>query len=434
MNNLARIAIVALVAAGVAAAIVLKQRDKNQSLQAGAETSLAAGGDHPFTSASKTSDKPLPKLLDLGAGKCIPCKLMAPILEELKQEYAGRMEVEFIDVWENQQAAKAFGVETIPTQIFFDAEGRELFRHTGFYGREDILARWQELGVDVQGGKAASAIVRESPATADTRPRESTCFMCDGEVNPQTRTVVKGETEQRTLCSPHCYFIYLSSIPGADFEAEAAKVRITDWSSGEFTPATSATYLYGLDSKGRPTIRAFASREAADQTRQTAPGTLIGWELIRSKELATRCGFCDRAVYPEDACKVTVGSSTHTYGCCTHCAMGVAARTGKDIDVEAYDGLTGETIRVRTLNGSIASLEPTTAVAWFGQKKIAEGKWVSAGCFKQGFFVSQDNLKKWLEEHPTMTGREITIAQALADKMKLSPEQIAKACKLGECK
>ena len=69
--------------------------------------------------------------MDLGAGKCIPCKKMAPILEELKKEYAGRMEVEFIDVWKNPDAGKAYGVEMIPTQIFYDASGTELFRHTG---------------------------------------------------------------------------------------------------------------------------------------------------------------------------------------------------------------------------------------------------------------------------------------------------------------
>jgi hypothetical protein len=114
--------------------------------------------------------------------------------------------------------------------------------------------------------------------------------------------------------------------------------------------------------------------------------------------------------------------------------MGVAARTGKDIEVEAYDGQTGEAIHVKTLSGSVASLEPTTAIAWFGQKQNAEGQWVSAGCFKQGFFVSQENLQKWLDARPAMTGLEITIAKALSDKMKLTPEQIAKACKLGECK
>jgi len=85
--------------------------------------------------------------------KCIPCKKMAPILEELKKDYAGRMEVEFIDVWKNPDAGKAYNVEMIPTQIFYDASGKELFRHVGFFGREDILAQWKQLGVDLAAGE-----------------------------------------------------------------------------------------------------------------------------------------------------------------------------------------------------------------------------------------------------------------------------------------
>ncbi len=90
----------------------------------------------------------LPKLLDLGAGKCIPCKMMAPILENLRKEYADRMSVEFIDVWENRDAAMRYGIEAIPTQIFYDAAGKELFRHIGFFAKEDILGKWKELGVN----------------------------------------------------------------------------------------------------------------------------------------------------------------------------------------------------------------------------------------------------------------------------------------------
>ena len=93
--------------------------------------------------------KPLPKLLDLGASTCIPCKMMAPILEELKKEYAGKLEVEFIDVWKNPDAGKQYDIEIIPTQIFFDAGGKELFRHVGFFAKEDILAKWKELGVEL---------------------------------------------------------------------------------------------------------------------------------------------------------------------------------------------------------------------------------------------------------------------------------------------
>lgn len=100
--------------------------------------------------ATPPEKKLRPKLLDLGAGKCIPCKMMAPILEQMKTEYAGKLEVEFIDVWKNPDAARQYGIEVIPTQIFYDATGKELFRHIGFFGKEDILAKWKELGVELK--------------------------------------------------------------------------------------------------------------------------------------------------------------------------------------------------------------------------------------------------------------------------------------------
>jgi thiol-disulfide isomerase/thioredoxin len=374
----------------------------------------------------------LPKLVDLGADKCIPCKAMAPILKELKTECTGRLDVEFIDVWKNPDAGKAHKIKLIPTQIFFDASGKERFRHQGFYGKEDILEKWKELGVDLKG-EASTGVVRETAVAPDTRPRESVCFMCDGDVNAKTRTVVKGQSEQRVLCGPHCYFIYFSSVVGAEPKAEEAKVSVTDWVSGKQVSATTASYVYGMDAKGRATVKAFADKDIAMKEQQSNGGNVVSWDVLRGKELATRCAFCDRAVYPEDACAVKFGT-TRGYSCCTHCAMGVAARLKQDIEVEAKDGQTGEAIRVKTLNGQIASLEPTSAIAWFGQKKGPDGKWVSAGCFKQAFFVNEANLQKWLDAWPAMTGRQITIAQALADKMKLSPDQIAKACKLGECK
>ena len=433
MKTLMKIVIVAALAVAVTGAVALKQgKAPAASNTTAAGPTASAPGEGSGAKATPAPTAKLPKLIDLGAGKCIPCKLMAPILEGLKKEYAGKMDVEFIDVWQNPDAGKQYGIEMIPTQIFYDASGKELFRHTGFFGKEDILGKWKELGVDVSG-KTSAGIIREAPVKADTRPRDQVCYMCDEDVNPKTRTVVKGQSEQRVLCGPHCYFIYLSSIVGADPKVEEAKVSVTDWASGNLVAATTANYLYGMDAKGRATIKAFADKEAATKEQQSNAGNLVSWDVLRSKELATRCAFCDRAVYPEDACAVKFGT-THGYGCCTHCAMGVAARLKQDIEVEAKDGLTGELIRVKTLDGQIASLEPATALAWFGQKKGPDGKWVSAGCFKQGFFVNEANLRKWLEARPAMTGRQITIAQALSDKMKLSPEQIAKACKLGECK
>jgi thioredoxin 1 len=138
MKMPAKIVIVAALAVTVVAAVALKQGKSEPKDAAAASGPRAA----------------VPRLVDLGAGKCIPCKQMAPILEELKKEYAGRMEVEFIDVWKNPDAGKAYGVEMIPTQIFYDASGTELFRHTGFFGKEDILGKWKELGVELAAAGA----------------------------------------------------------------------------------------------------------------------------------------------------------------------------------------------------------------------------------------------------------------------------------------
>lgn len=99
--------------------------------------------------AAKESVK-LPRLVDVGADKCIPCMMMAPILEELKKEYAGVLIVEFIDVWKNPQAARSYGVRGIPTQIFFDANGKELKRRGGFISKQGILDEFQKLGITLK--------------------------------------------------------------------------------------------------------------------------------------------------------------------------------------------------------------------------------------------------------------------------------------------
>ncbi len=94
--------------------------------------------------------KPLPRLVDVGADKCIPCIMMAPVLEELKKEYAGVLEVEFVDAWKNPSEARKYKVRGIPTQIFYDASGKELGRHLGFISKEDILKAFEELKVSLK--------------------------------------------------------------------------------------------------------------------------------------------------------------------------------------------------------------------------------------------------------------------------------------------
>ena len=61
-------------------------------------------------------------MIDLGATECIPCKMMAPVIEELKKDYAGRACIIFLDVWKDPAQAKKYGIRAIPTQIFFHRE------------------------------------------------------------------------------------------------------------------------------------------------------------------------------------------------------------------------------------------------------------------------------------------------------------------------
>lgn len=88
-----------------------------------------------------------PKLLDLGATTCAPCKAMVPVLEGLRASYGDRLDVEFINVWERQEAGETWRVRVMPTQVFLAGDGKELARHEGFMSRADIVAQWRLLGV-----------------------------------------------------------------------------------------------------------------------------------------------------------------------------------------------------------------------------------------------------------------------------------------------
>ena len=110
-----------------------------------AETNATASADVPV--------KGMVTLVDIGADQCIPCKMMAPILKELEEEYKGRAAIVFIDVWKNKEEGKRFGIRSIPTQIFYDKSGKEIFRHEGFFDKKQIVAVLKEAGVEPQASK-----------------------------------------------------------------------------------------------------------------------------------------------------------------------------------------------------------------------------------------------------------------------------------------
>lgn len=89
----------------------------------------------------------LPRLVELGAGKCQACRAMAPIIERLRKEYAGKIVVESVDVMQDRERARQIDFSLIPSQVFFDAAGKELWRHEGFMPKDQIEAKFKELGM-----------------------------------------------------------------------------------------------------------------------------------------------------------------------------------------------------------------------------------------------------------------------------------------------
>lgn len=103
--------------------------------------------EDPVPPSYAASQPGLPRLVAVGAGKCIPCRAMAPIRAELRREYAGSLVVDFYDVWKDPPAGDHFGVWVIPTLIYYDAAGRELGRFQGYIPKAEILAALDRYGI-----------------------------------------------------------------------------------------------------------------------------------------------------------------------------------------------------------------------------------------------------------------------------------------------
>ena len=85
--------------------------------------------------------------IELGADRCIPCKAMQPIMKEIAKEYAGKIQVVFYDVWKDPTPARKYAIQLIPTQVFLDQSGKEIFRHVGFFAKEEMLSMFKEKGI-----------------------------------------------------------------------------------------------------------------------------------------------------------------------------------------------------------------------------------------------------------------------------------------------
>jgi len=136
MNVIAKIVVIIAIIAAAVAVVVFKDN----------ETPPAPAGPTD-TPTQDNTPAALPRLMEFGRGKCEACKALIPVLKELRKEYGDKLEVEQIDISEDPVAVQVFGIQIIPTLIFFDASGRELNRHQGFMSKDDILSMFAEHGI-----------------------------------------------------------------------------------------------------------------------------------------------------------------------------------------------------------------------------------------------------------------------------------------------
>jgi len=132
---------------------------------------VSSAADAPAnTIATVTNGQQLPRLIDFGSKQCKACKAMEPILANLAQKYADKFKTEFVDVWvpENEALAKSYGIETIPVQVFLNAEGKEVHRNTGLISEAEVIARFADLGLISATAPVADEVVSTASGTPAT--------------------------------------------------------------------------------------------------------------------------------------------------------------------------------------------------------------------------------------------------------------------------
>ncbi|MBZ9689277.1 thioredoxin family protein [Clostridium estertheticum] len=168
-KNMAKILIPLLIAVAIGAIWYLKSSNK---------TPIVIDDNHSFDlyvtdslDIEKLKAYGLPIMIDFGADTCIPCTEMAPVLKQLNQELRGKVIIKFVDVWKYQSLAEGYPISVIPTQIFFDKDGKPytpkdpeasqmqmysskdtkehaFTTHEGGMTKEQILSVFKEMGVE----------------------------------------------------------------------------------------------------------------------------------------------------------------------------------------------------------------------------------------------------------------------------------------------
>jgi len=148
MGKTSKLIIVILVLGLLAAALALKQGNRSsQSEPVAVQPPSVEAPQVPGEVTDSSPSKLKPMFIDLGSTTCIPCKQMEPVMESLRARYGEALIVRFINVNENHEAASEYDIQVIPTQVLIDSEGKEAFRHKGFWAEDEIIAKLEELGL-----------------------------------------------------------------------------------------------------------------------------------------------------------------------------------------------------------------------------------------------------------------------------------------------
>lgn len=88
-----------------------------------------------------------PVLMDFGSNSCIPCRQLRPILQEIRKEQKGKLEVLVIDIYKYQALASQYRIQVMPTLVFFDSTGKEVVRRQGFMPKTALMEELKKIGV-----------------------------------------------------------------------------------------------------------------------------------------------------------------------------------------------------------------------------------------------------------------------------------------------
>ena len=96
--------------------------------------------------------EPLVTFIELGSVRCIPCRMMQPVMKSIEEKYGDQVKIVFYDVWtqEGQPYASHYGIRLIPTQVFLDKNGKDFFRHEGFFPEAEIDKLLQKQGLKIR--------------------------------------------------------------------------------------------------------------------------------------------------------------------------------------------------------------------------------------------------------------------------------------------